>query len=227
MRAMILAAGRGERLRPITDKIPKPMVEVGGRPLLYWHVMKLKQAGISEIIVNSAWLHEKIEEYLGDGSRFGVRIEHSVEGPGGLETAGGIVKALPFFEGKPFLVVNGDTLMDADYSQFLRDVPESGSARIFLAPNPKHHPNGDYAIEDGRAVPGGAGALTFTGAALYTPAVFSEMEPVRKPLRPVFDRLAGSGRLLASKIEGRWFDCGTVERLREADDYMKDQGATA
>ncbi len=227
MRAMILAAGRGERLRPITDTIPKPMVEVGGRPLILWHVMRLKAAGIGQIIVNSAWLHEKIESYLGDGSRFGVEIAHSVEGPGGLETAGGIVKALPFFEGKPFLVVNGDTFIDCDYAQFMREIPEPGRARIFLTANPPHHPEGDYAIEDGKAVRGGRGALTFTGAALYTPEVFAGMEAARMPLRPVFDRLAGSGLLLASRIEGRWFDCGTVERLREANEYIESKGALA
>ncbi|MGN0909306.1 MAG: NDP-sugar synthase [Succinivibrio sp.] len=227
MRAMILAAGRGERLRPITDTIPKPMVEVAGHPLLWWHVMKLRQAGITKIIVNSAWLHEKIEQYLGDGSRFGVRIAHSVEGPGGLETAGGIVKALPFFEGRPFLVVNGDTLMDADYRQFLNEIPGSGQARIFLTENPPHHPQGDFCVRGGKAAPGGSGALTFTGAALYTPAVFDGMEPVRMPLRPVFDRLARSGCLLASQLCGRWFDCGTVERLRAASEYMETQGAKA
>lgn len=225
MRAMILAAGRGERLRPITDTIPKPMVEVAGHPLLWWHVMRLKQAGIHDIIVNSAWLHQKIEDYLGDGARFGVRITHSVEGPGGLETAGGIVKALPFFKGEPFLVVNGDTLMDADYAQFLEPVPDKGYARLFLADNPPHHPQGDFAIRGGKAVSGIEGALTFTGSALYTPEVFAGMAEERMPLRPVFDRLSAAGRLLGSRIRGRWFDCGTIERLCEADEYMKSQGA--
>lgn len=225
MRAMILAAGRGERLRPITDTIPKPMVEVAGHPLLWWHVMRLKQAGIRDIIVNSAWLHQKIEDYLGDGARFGVRITNSVEGPGGLETAGGIVKALPFFKGEPFLVVNGDTLMDADYAQFLEPVPDKGYARLFLADNPPHHPQGDFAIRGGKAVSGIEGALTFTGSALYTPEVFAGMAEERMPLRPVFDRLSATGRLLGSRIRGRWFDCGTIERLCEADEYMKSQGA--
>lgn len=227
MRAMILAAGRGERLRPITDTIPKPMVEVAGYPLLWWHVMRLKQAGIRDIIVNSAWLHQKIEDYLGDGARFGVRITHSVEGPGGLETAGGIIKALSFFRGEPFLVVNGDTLMDADYAQFIDGTPSPGCARIFLVDNPPHHPQGDFAIQGGKAVSGSEGALTFTGAALYTPGVFAGMAEERMPLRPVFDRLAATGRLLASRISGRWFDCGTVERLHEADYYMRSQGARA
>lgn len=219
MRAMILCAGRGERLRPVTDTTPKPMVMVGGKPLLYWHVMRLKRAGINEIIVNSAWLHEQIESYLGNGQSFGVRIAHSVEGPGGLETAGGIIKALPFFGGKPFLVVNGDTYMDADYAQFMDSPPAEGMARIFLATNPPHHPQGDYAIRDGRACIAGRNKMTFTGAAVYSASVFSGMEIKRLPLRPILDRLISEDCLLARQIDGRWFDCGTIERLNEADNY--------
>ncbi len=222
-RAMILSAGRGERLRPLTDHLPKPLVKAGGQPLLYWHVQKLRQAGILDIIVNSAWLHEQIEEYLGDGSAFGVRITHSVEGPGGLETAGGIIKALPFFEGRPFLAVNGDTLMDLDYRQFLENIPAPGQARIFLTQNPPHNAKGDFSLEGGRvrARDQGENAYTFTGAAVYTPEIFKDLKVQRLKLRPVLDGLIKKGALFGQLIRGRWFDVGTSERLKEADRYMQ------
>lgn len=219
MRAMILAAGRGERLRPITDTIPKPLVSVGGKELLVRHIESLKKAGIGEIVVNSAWLSEKIVAFLGDGSRFGVSVTHSVEEGRGLETAGGIIKALPFFEGEPFLVVNGDTLINADYREFTRDIPAPGEACLFLVPNPAHHPEGDFALREGKVVRGGD--YTFSGCALYTPEVFAGMRVERVPLRPIFDKLIEKNRLKGRVLNGSWFDVGTAQRLKEADAYAR------
>lgn len=219
MRAMILAAGRGERLRPITDTIPKPLVSVGGKTLMVRHIESLKKAGIDEIVVNSAWLSEKIVDFLGDGSAFGVSVTHSIEEGRGLETAGGIIKALPFFKGEPFLVVNGDTLIDADYREFVKEIPAPGEARLFLVENPAHHPEGDFALQGGRVIRGGD--YTFSGCALYTPEVFAGMQVDRVPLRPIFDKLIEKGALYGNVLKGRWFDVGTVQRLTEADTYAR------
>lgn len=221
MKAMILAAGRGERLRPLTDTTPKPLIKVGGEELIVRHIKKLKEIGITEIVVNSAHLHEQIEARLGDGSEFGVNITHSVEGPGGLETAGGIIKALPYLGEEPFLTLNADTLMDADYRQFLLPKVEEGEARLFLTGNPEHHPQGDFDLKEGTAVMGSS--YTFSGAALYSPQIFSSMPVQRLPLRPVFEKLAAEGKLKGSLLEGRWFDVGTLQRLNEAEQYITGQ----
>lgn len=221
MKAMILAAGRGERLRPLTDTTPKPLIKVGGEELIVRHIKKLRDIGIVDIVVNSAHLHEQIEERLGDGSEFGVHIAHSVEGPGGLETAGGIIKALPYLGEEPFLTLNADTLMDADYRQFLLPKVEVGEAQLFLIKNPEHHLQGDFDLKDGTAVMGCS--YTFSGAALYSPQIFSSMPVQRLPLRPVFEKLAAEGHLKGSLLEGRWFDVGTLQRLHEAEQYMTGQ----
>nr|MCR5537050.1 nucleotidyltransferase family protein [Succinivibrio sp.] len=171
MRAMILAAGRGERLRPLTDTTPKPLIKVGGRPLIEWHILKLKAAGITEIVVNSAYLSEQIVTALGDGRQYGVKISHSVEGAEGLETAGGIIRALPLLGTEPFLVVNGDTFIDADYSQFVKAELKGAFALLFMVENPAHNQKGDFAItKEGELCLGGS--YTFSGAALYHPEPF-------------------------------------------------------
>ena len=224
MRAMILAAGRGERLRPLTDTCPKPLIEAAGKPLILWHIEKLKAAGLTELVVNSAWLSEKIVSYLGDGSRFGVHITHSVEGPGGLETAGGIIKALPFLGSGDdvFLVVNGDTFIDGDYSQFAETpLPPDQKALLFLTSNPPHHPQGDFAISSsGSAMIRGA-EYTFSGAALYRVSAFAGLPVQRLPLRPLFDVWIEEGSVCARLLSGQWFDVGTIERLRQTEDYIK------
>lgn len=220
MRAMILAAGRGERLRPITDNIPKPLVKVGGKELLLWHLEKLKEAGIFEVIINSAWLSEKILTFLGDAKSLGMSITHSQEPPGGLETLGGIVKALPFFQDEPFLVVNGDTFIDIPYGFFLRSIPLPGEALLFLTDNPKHHLQGDFSLDENKRVVTGHD-FTFTGAAVYTPQIFSNIKLQRAPLRPLFDKLIEKKVLYGKKLEGKWFDVGTVERLHDTDAYIR------
>lgn len=221
--AMILAAGRGERLRPLTDTTPKPLIQVGGIPLIVRHINALKDAGITNIVVNSAWLSEKIVKYLGDGSQLGVRITHSVEGPGGLETAGGIIKALPFLS-DTFLVVNGDTYMDVPYAKFLqRKLPDNMLARLYLVRNPAHNLKGDFALgKDGLVQYGNS--YTFSGTALYRKSAFAGMEVCRLKLRPLFDRWIAARVLEGCVLNEPWFDAGTIERLEIINEYIKNRG---
>ena len=219
MKAMILAAGRGERLRPITDTCPKPLVKVGGKELLVWHIEKLKQVGITDILINSAYLSEKIVDFIGDGSKFGVKVTHSVEGASGLETAGGIIKALPFFEGQDFLVVNGDTFIDADYKQFLEPLETEYLARLYLVDNPPHNQKGDFKIEDGKCYRGSD--YTFSGTAVYKTKAFLNMPIEKKPLLPLFLKWSQIHELSAKPLCGKWFDVGTIERLNQVNSYMQ------
>ena len=219
MKAMILAAGRGERLRPITDTCPKPLVKVGGKELLVWHIEKLKQVGITDILINSAYLSEKIVDFIGDGSKFGVKVTHSVEGASGLETAGGIIKALPFFEGKDFLVVNGDTFIDADYKQFLEPLETEYLARLYLVDNPPHNQEGDFKIEDGKCYRGSD--YTFSGTAVYKTKAFLNMPIEKKPLLPLFLKWSQIHELSAKPLCGKWFDVGTIERLNQVNSYIQ------
>lgn len=216
---MILAAGRGERLRPITDTCPKPLVKVGGKELLVWHIEKLKQVGITDILINSAYLSEKIVDFIGDGSKFGVKVTHSVEGASGLETAGGIIKALPFFEGKDFLVVNGDTFIDADYKQFLEPLENEYFARLYLVDNPPHNQKGDFKIEDGKCYRGSD--YTFSGTAVYKTKAFLNMPIEKKPLLPLFLKWSQIHELSAKPLCGKWFDVGTIERLNQVNSYIQ------
>ena len=219
MKAMILAAGRGERLRPITDTCPKPLVKVGGKELLVWHIEKLKQVGITDILINSAYLSEKIVDFIGDGSKFGVKVTHSVEGASGLETAGGIIKALPFFECKDFLVVNGDTFIDADYKQFLEPLENEYLARLYLVDNPPHNQKGDFKIEDGKCYRGSD--YTFSGTAVYKTKAFLNMPIEKKPLLPLFLKWSQIHELSAKPLCGKWFDVGTIERLNQVNSYIQ------
>lgn len=216
---MILAAGRGERLRPITDTCPKPLVKVGGKELLVWHIEKLKQVGITDILINSAYLSEKIVDFIGDGSKFGVKVTHSVEGASGLETAGGIIKALPFFEGQDFLVVNGDTFIDADYKQFLEPLENEYLARLYLVDNPPHNQKGDFKIEDGKCYRGSD--YTFSGTAVYKTKAFLNMPIEKKPLLPLFLKWSQIHELSAKPLCGKWFDVGTIERLNQVNSYIQ------
>lgn len=216
---MILAAGRGERLRPITDTCPKPLVKVGGKELLVWHIEKLKQVGITDILINSAYLSEKIVDFIGDGSKFGVKVTHSVEGSSGLETAGGIIKALPFFEGQDFLVVNGDTFIDADYKQFLEPLENEYLARLYLVDNPPHNQKGDFKIEDGKCYRGSD--YTFSGTAVYKTKAFLNMPIEKKPLLPLFLKWSQIHELSAKPLCGKWFDVGTIERLNQVNSYIQ------
>lgn len=217
MRAMILAAGRGERMRPLTDHTPKPLLAAGGKPLIVWHLERLAQAGLREIVVNHAWLGERIVQALGDGSRWGVRIRYSAESQA-LETAGGIVQALPLLGSDPFLVVNGDIWCDWDPAQAraaLRDMGQA-DAWLLLVDNPPQHPQGDFALlPDGRAAGEGQAKLTFSGIGIYRPALFAGFEPGRPaPLAPLLRQAMACGAVRAGRHTGRWVDVGTPQRLQ-------------
>ena len=229
MKAMILAAGQGKRLRPLTERIPKPMVEAGGQSLIAWHIEKLKAIGITYLVVNGAWLKDVLFEYLGDGSRFGVSIELSPEDSEGLETAGGIIKALPLLGSEPFIVVNGDIFLDSSYDfllpcpKQLTDRDEHGRlqalAHLYLTSNPAHNTGGDFAVSaDGHMIYGSD--YTFSGFAWYHPEAFAGRSVSRQALRPYFDDWAGRGLITASVITSPWFDVGTVERLQQLNAHL-------
>lgn len=224
MRAMILAAGRGERMRPLTDHMPKPLLMAGGKPLIQWHIERLARAGVSELVINHAWLGVQIEEALGDGSRFGVSIAYSPEGQA-LETAGGIATALPLLGDKPFLVLNGDVLCDFPLAQLLATAAsldgESALAHLVLTPKAGYQTGRDLTLRsDGRVAACGDGdtPYTFCGLAAYHPAFFREVQPgVASPLLPWLLAAMEQGKVSGQVQTGLWLDVGTPERLAEAD----------
>lgn len=217
MKAMILAAGRGERMRPLTDSLPKPLLAVGGKPLIVHHIEKLKRAGISELVINHAWLGHKLVEALGDGSAFGVSIRWSAE-ESALETAGGIVQALPLLGSDPFLVINGDTWIDADYASLVSQPLGGDLVHLWLVPNPPQHPDGDFSLQAGRVQD--APALTFSGVGLYHPAAFADLPSGARKLAPLLRDWMAQGRVGGSLLAGEWRDIGTVERLRALDEQL-------
>lgn len=221
---MILAAGRGERMRPLTDTCPKPLLKVGSEPLIGWHLRRLKAAGIEEIVINHAWLGQQIEETLGNGAAYGVSIAYSAEGAQGLETAGGIATALPLLGEEPFLVINGDVLTDIDFTlasaQAAKLSAEQRLAYLWLVQNPAHNPKGDFVLQtDGVVLSTGAGeALTFSGMGVYHPALFHDTPPKQAAkLAPLLRAAMEAGKVQGVKHEGLWLDVGTVERLAEAE----------
>jgi MurNAc alpha-1-phosphate uridylyltransferase len=209
MNAMILAAGRGERLRPLTDHLPKPLLEVRGRPLILHHLEALKRCGIENLVINLSWLGERIVERLGDGRELGLEIRYSRE-PRALETAGGIVQALPWL-GDEFIVVNGDVFTDFDFSTL--SLPPGTDAQLVLVPNPPHHPQGDFAIDAGRLSNATANRHTFSGIGRYRRRLFEGLAPGRRPLAPLLREAAERGRIAAVVHQGLWTDVGTPERL--------------
>jgi len=224
MRAMILAAGRGERMRPLTDTLPKPMLTVQGIPLIEHHVKNLAKAGITDIIINHAWLGEKIEDHLGCGEQFGVVIQYSREAAQALETAGGIIKALPLLmkEGDataPFLVVNGDVFTSFDFAQ-ITTLNDEALAKIWLVENPEHNVNGDFCLVDANIVNRTATenkqTYTFTGIGLYRPLFFAALSNEKVlALGPLLRELADKEKLEGEVIECNWTDVGTPERLAQ------------
>lgn len=218
MKAMILAAGRGERMRPLTDLLPKPLLAVGGKPLIVHHIEKLKSAGVTELVINHAWLGHKLVENLGDGSALGVTIQWSAE-ESALETAGGIVQALPLLGADPFLVINGDTWLDLDYHTLVSQSLGDDLAHLWLVPNPPQHPAGDFALQEGRVMD--TPAFTFSGVGLYDPAAFTGLAGGARKLAPLLRDWMAQGRVGGSLLAGEWRDIGTVERLRELDDQLQ------
>ncbi len=220
MKAMVLAAGRGERMRPLTLETPKPLLVVGGRPLLEHHLRRLAAGGVREVVINLSWLGEQIEAFCGDGGAWGLSVRYSREAEP-LETAGGIVQALPLLREAPFLVVNGDVFMDYDVGALAARAAAlpRAAAHLLLTDNPAHHPRGDFALRDGRVAEPAAGeaTLTFTGTALYHPDFFAGLAPGSRPLRPVFAAAMAAGRLAGEHHGGRWVDVGTPARLAALD----------
>ncbi|ATL97083.1 nucleotidyltransferase family protein [Aeromonas bestiarum] len=217
MKAMILAAGRGERMRPLTDSLPKPLLAVGGKPLIVHHIEKLAAAGVTTLVINHAWLGHKLVEALGDGSAFGVQIHWSAEASA-LETAGGIVQALPLLGPAPFLVINGDTWLDLDYRTLVTQPLGEDLAHLWLVPNPPQHPGGDFSLNAGRVQD--APAFTFSGVGLYDPTAFADLSPGARKLAPLLRDWMAQGRVGGTMLAGEWRDIGSVSRLRELDDQL-------
>jgi MurNAc alpha-1-phosphate uridylyltransferase len=208
---MLLAAGRGERMRPLTDHCPKPLLEVGGKPLIVWHLEALAAAGLRDVVINLSWLGAQIRAALGDGARHGVRLAYSEEGEPPLETGGGIQRALPLLGPGPFLLVNGDVFADVDF-RALR-LPAGSLAHLVLVPNPDHHPRGDFHLQDGRITATAGERLTYAGIAVVDPALLEGAGSGRFPLLPWLQRARGAGRLTGQRHDGYWLDVGTPERL--------------
>jgi MurNAc alpha-1-phosphate uridylyltransferase len=217
--AMILAAGRGERLRPLTDTTPKPLLDVGGRPLIEHHLERLAAAGIERVVINLAHLGGRIRAHLGEGSRWGLAIAYSVEGDRAeqaLETAGGIRAAIGRLP-ETFLAVNGDVLSDIDYAGLLRhELPEGTLAHLLLVDNPPHHPQGDFALRGGRLSMRGEERLTYSGIGLFRRAMFADLPPGRRALGPLLREAIAAGRVTGAHHHGDWLDVGTKDRLAEA-----------
>ncbi|MBL0485859.1 MULTISPECIES: N-acetylmuramate alpha-1-phosphate uridylyltransferase MurU [Aeromonas] len=217
MKAMILAAGRGERMRPLTDLLPKPLLAAGGKPLIVHHIEKLAAAGVTQLVINHAWLGHKLVAALGDGSALGVSIHWSAE-ESALETAGGIVQALPLLGSEPFLVINGDTWLDLDYRALVSQPLGEDLAHLWLVPNPPQHPKGDFSLQAGRVLD--TPALTFSGVGLYHPAAFAGLPCGARKLAPLLRDWMAQGRVGGSLLAGEWRDIGTVDRLRELDEKL-------
>jgi MurNAc alpha-1-phosphate uridylyltransferase len=221
MRTMILAAGRGERMRPLTDTCPKPLLPAGGLPLIGWHLRRLAGAGFRDVVINHAWLGEQIERTLGDGSDWGLSIRYSPEAQA-LETAGGIAQALPLLGDEPFLVINGDIWCDWNPVR-ARTIAARLEALDWLAwcvlvDNPEHHPRGDFLLDGGRLADGDAPRLTFSGIGVYQPALFRGVaRGTRAPLAPLLRDAAARRLAGAERHDGRWTDVGTPQRLAALD----------
>jgi MurNAc alpha-1-phosphate uridylyltransferase len=213
MIAMILAAGRGERLRPITEKIPKALVEVQGRSLLERHLDNVRAAGINTVVINLGWLGEKIEKRVGSGRSYGLNVIYSPEGDNILETGGGIHRALPLLGREPFLVINADIFTDMPLPPV--GLTEGDAGHLVLVPTPAHKERGDFELEDDRVVESANPGLTFSGVAVYRPEFFDSCEAGRFPLAPMLKSAARAGQLGGSLYEGSWEDVGTTDRLAE------------
>lgn len=228
MKAMILAAGRGERMRPLTDTCPKPLLKVGGIALIEHHLHHLQAAGITEIVINYAWLGEQIKAALGDGHQYGVDIRYSAECADGLETAGGIATALPLLGSQPFLVVNGDVLTDIDFGSapaLAAMMQQKGDlAHLWLVCNPDHHPQGDFDLSAQQRVlirPATAHQYTFSGVGIYNPMLFTDILPnTRAKLAPLLHQAINLNQVSGQWHQGLWLDVGTIARLKQAKDYF-------
>ncbi|ENV37298.1 nucleotidyltransferase family protein [Acinetobacter venetianus] len=224
MKAMILAAGMGNRMRPLTLNTPKPLLEVGGKPLIVWHIEKLQKIGVTEIVINTAWLGEKLANTLGDGSQFGVTILWSHEGEG-LETAGGIINALPLLGTDPFILVNGDVWTTMDFSTLLDVDLSDKQAHLVLVDNPPQHTKGDFILANDLAYTFEQDqlgeALTYSGVAVLKPKMFVGLENGKRPLAPLLKQAMQQQQVSAEKMQAIWVDVGTPDRLEQLDQQIK------
>jgi MurNAc alpha-1-phosphate uridylyltransferase len=214
---MVLAAGRGERMRPLTDAQPKPLLMVGGRRLIDYHLERLAAAGFRDVVVNTAWLGDMIPAALGSGGQYGLAITYSHERPEALETGGGIFQALPLLGSGPFLLVNGDVWTDIDFGALRREPPAGSLAHLVLVRNPPQHPRGDFRLEQGQVSEDEGLRHTYSGVGIYRPEFFAGCEPGRFPLLPLLRRAIAQRALSGELHEGRWYDIGTPERLAALD----------
>jgi len=218
---MILAAGRGERMRPLTLDRPKPLLEVGGLPLIVHHLHALAMAGFRDVVVNVSWLGSQIKAALGDGSRYNVRLAYSDEGPEPLETGGGIFRALPLLGPAPFLVLNGDVWTDYPYAKLRESLRPADLAHLVLVGNPDHNPTGDFVLRDGRIVEEPGERLTFSGVGVYRLGLFDGCQDRIFKLAPLLRAASRAGRVSGEVHDGDWLDIGTPERLAELDRRLR------
>ena len=219
MKAMILAAGRGERLRPHTDITPKPLIQVGKHRLIEYHLLNLARAGVREVVINVSWLAEQITGTLGDGSAYNLDITYSDEGEEALETAGGIINALPLLGDAPFILINGDIWCDYELEKLIgRELLHE--AHLVLVGNPEHNPEGDFAIEEGLIRNSGEQKLTYSGIGLYTPGFFADTSPGKKALGPLLRKKSEENKVSGEIYNGQWVDIGTIERLAQLRSYL-------
>lgn len=220
MKAMVLAAGRGERMRPLTDREPKPLLRVGGKRLIEYHLERLADGGFRDVIINTAWLGDMIETALGDGTRYGLHITYSHERPEALETGGGIFNALPLLGPAPFLLVNGDVWTDIDFGALRRDPPTGAFAHLVLVPNPPQHLRGDFVLADGFVREGEGSRHTYSGIGIYSPRLFAGSTAGKFPLLPLLRQAIAANALTGELHDGRWYDIGTLERLKALDSQL-------
>lgn len=217
MKAMILAAGRGERLRPLTDTTPKPLLKIGPHSLIEYHIYKLEQAGIKEIIINVAWLREKIKKTLGDGKKYNLNIYYSDEGDHALETAGGIIKALPLLGEDPFLVINGDIFTDYDFKNLV-NLELNTEAHLVMVENPDHNIKGDFSLEQDHLKIAGDTLYTYSGIGKYTRQFFAGYQEGSLALAPILKEKIAQMKVSGELYKNAWTDVGTLERLQQLND---------
>ena len=219
MKAFILAAGRGERLRPLTDKTPKPLLRAGAHSLIEHHLHNLQGAGISDVVINVSWLGEQIQKTLGNGSEYNLTINYSDEGGEALETAGGIIKALPLLDDEPFLVINADIWTDYDLSNLIQR-PVHSEAHLVLVDNPDHNAKGDFSLNDNIVKNSGTKMLTYSGIGIYTKALFKGYAPGKRSLAPILREKIDANHISGEHYLGQWTDVGTIERLKKLDTML-------
>lgn len=225
MKAIVLAAGKGERMRPITDRIPKPLVPIAGKPLIAYHLESLARAGVRDVVINLSHLGAQIPAALGDGSRFGVRIAYSDEGPVPFETGGGIFNALPLLAPGPFIVVNGDIWTNFDFSGLA--LAPGAQARLVLVPNPPHVARGDFGLDGDHIIESDRDRFTYSGIGVYSPEFFAGCTPGKYPLLPLLKRAIAARRLHGQVYRGEWSDIGTPERLAQLENEVLSRQSAA